>query len=151
MADALAWTNTAVGCLALLISIAALVMGQLRANKLQARIVELEEGRERERVLGRQQAVLRVRLEPYKNAYRFVIANDGAAEASNVRLYLDGKPQHEHGTAVQGDALPNQLGAGATMSCLAAVSSDCPPPFEARVLWDDESGADREYRTVLTF
>lgn len=147
------WEVILAAC-SLLVSIIALGLSyraQREANAAQRQMLAIEQERERERQMHRREALLQAQLRAVsRGSYRLYLVNRGEAEARNVRIRLDGRPISEHCAAVQGETLPYRVGPDSEVSCLMGISHDCSPPFDLEVLWDDDSGSDRAYRTTLT-
>ncbi|MGB9879339.1 MAG: hypothetical protein ACPLRM_01130 [Anaerolineae bacterium] len=155
MADPISLAGIIVGGLSLIVSGIAMMgswKAQREATTAQKRIVEIEEQREKEKVVSSQQALLHPELrETGTGSYRLYLVNSGKAEARNVQVKLDGVPLKDHHAAVKGDVMPTLIGPNAEVSCLLAISTRCAPPFEIEVLWDDDSGKDHIYRGILSF
>jgi hypothetical protein len=155
MHDASWWISILSAPVSLIVSVIALILSlraQREANAVQRKLVEIEEKREQERQLGLRQASLQPEIRASGIGFhRLYIANHGAAEARNVRVSLDGKPLEQHRVAVRGSPIPSLVGPGNEVSCLLAISHECPPPFQCEIRWDDDSGQGRFYRTTLTF
>lgn len=154
MGDAASWVGIIIAMGSLVVAIIAMrksLDAQREANSAQRRVVEIEEGRERQRRLASLQAKLRAELRGVRGADRLYLVNDGEAEARNVQVRLDGKPFAEHCAVIGDSSLPMFVGARAEVSCLLAIYQQCAPPFECEIRWDDDSGTDRSYRTTLTF
>ena len=125
---------------------------QREANAAQQRIVEIEERREHDRLAEAKCAELRPELRASGgNSYRLYIANAGVVEAKNVRVIMDGQPLAEHPAAARNDAMPTFVGPQSEIGCLLRLHTQCQPPFEMEVIWDDDSGMNRSYRTTVTF
>jgi hypothetical protein len=147
------WAQILIPAGSLLVSIIALLnsnRAQRKAIDAQSRIVEIEEQREKEKKLEAVRARVRPQLRAVGNSYRLYLVNEGAAEARNVQVRLDGRPLSEHPAAIKGSSLPSYIGPGAEVSCLLAISQSCHPPFEIQIHWEDDSGIDGTYRTMLT-
>lgn len=155
MADWPTWTNTVVAVVALVVSVIAVWLShraQVQANAAQKRIVEIEERREQDRIRESTRAVLRPELrETDRGFHRLYLVNHGGSEARNIRVKMDGQPLDEHKAAVHGSPMPAFVGPQSEIGCILAFHSNCVPPFEFEVLWDDDSGTNWTYRTTLTF
>ena len=125
---------------------------QKEANKVQLRLVEIEEQREVERISQAKRAILRPSLRKTdKASYRLCIVNEGMAEARDVRVQLDGQPLDTHCTAVGRDTIPAIIGPNSMVSCLLAIHMQCAPPFDIEISWEDDSGDLGSFKGVLTF
>ena len=119
---------------------------------MQQRITQIEESRERDRVIQSRKAYLRAELQEYKqNSYHLVIENVGQGTARNVKAELDGKPIMDHPAIASSQQEIGTIGPGSEISYIAAITYDCSPPFEFKVTWEDDSGEPGEYETTLTF
>ena len=139
---------------ALLVSLFALLesaKANRKANAIQKKQIEIEERKVEESREAEKRAAFMVDLREKRNAHGLYLSNYGQAEARNVRVKLDGKPLSEHRAAVSNDPMPTFVGAGSDIGCTLAISSGCAPPYEVEIIWDDDSGNDREYCTTLTF
>lgn len=117
---------------------------QRQNNKLQARIVELEEARERDRVASQRRAnvtaayVLDTVHGNRRHLLRIANAGPGTADSivgtsDGVRLDIN---QHVYRAAPLG-----RLGPGAWQDSVLVVTGNGPPPqFDVEVRWVDESG-----------
>lgn len=138
----------------LVVAIIALIVSALshrKANSIQQQLFEIENQRQNDRQKQKLSAQLFTELHKEGNRYRLVLINQGYAEARNIRVMMDGKPLSEHKVAVSNDRLPDLVGANSEVSCLLRITLESGPPFNIEVKWDDDSGNDKEYRTILTF
>lgn len=139
------WT-VVVAVLALIVSIVA----HIRSGRLDARLLELEEERESDRLQARQSAKLRAELIGDSRSH-IRIENNGAAEARNIRGTLDGQPLQDH-TCTKGYYEPIQSVGSQSFTRLPmtiGMKKAASPPFDLELLWDDEAGSDHSYRTTL--
>ncbi|MCR4433801.1 MAG: hypothetical protein NUV70_07120 [Caldiserica bacterium] len=154
MADFLSWAGVIIGGLSLIVSGVAMWgswKAQREAAAAQKKIAEIEEKREKEKILSSRQAFLHPELRKTdKGSYRLYLVNSGKAEARNVQVKLDGVPLKDHHAAVKGDEMPTLIGPNGEVSCLLALSLGCTPPFEIEVFWDDDSGKGHVYHGTLT-
>ena len=124
--------------------------------EIQKRITQIEESRERDRVIQSQKAYLKAKLQKLQkqdkpNSYHLVIENMGQGTARNVKAELDGKPIIKHPAIVSSQQETRTIGPGSEISYIAAITNDCSPPFEFKVTWEDDSCEPGEYETTLTF
>jgi hypothetical protein len=85
--------------LSLMVSVGAAILAwsvSNRQNRLQARMLELEEARERDRLAEGSRAELTAAMVRSSHSGRLFITNDGPAGARNIRVTLDGKPIDRH-------------------------------------------------------
>jgi len=117
---------------------------QRQNNKLQARILELEEARERDRLASQKRASVTAHyvLETVSGNRRHLlrIANAGPGTAENIFATIDGVrldvSHHVYRAAPLG-----RLGPGVAQDSILVVTGTGPPPqFDVEVRWSDESG-----------
>lgn len=119
---------------------------------MQKCITQIEESRERDRVIKSRNTYLRAELQEYKqNSFHLVIENVVQGTARNVKATLDGKPIIKHPAITSSQQEIGTIGPGSEISYIAAITNDCSPPFEFKVTWEDDSGKPGEYETTLTF
>lgn len=129
---------------------------QEKQIEMQQRITQIEESRERDRVIQSQKAYLKAKLQKLqkkdeRNSYHLVIENVGQGTARNVIAELDGKPIIKHPAIASSQQKIGTIGPGSEISYIAAITYDCSPPFKFKVTWEDDSGEPGEYETTLTF
>lgn len=118
----------------------------------QDRLTQIEQSREHARLIQSFQAVLRAELRKTGgNSWRLFVMNKGQGAARNVTITLDGKLLLEHPAVPHGEQETKLIGPESEISYCMAVSSDCAPPFELTATWDDDSGQQGQYSTILTF
>lgn len=153
--DVTAWTGVGIGAGSLLVAAIALVMSrrsQGRVNRLQERIVEIEEQRDKRQLSASRQAALRAELRrPTRTSTRLYIVNSGQAEARNIRVEMDGQPLAQHSAAVSNDQMPQYVGPNSEISCLLAVTLGVSPPFDVKITWDDEYDEGRTYSNPVSW
>jgi uncharacterized membrane protein YdfJ with MMPL/SSD domain len=93
-------TTQVIAGASLLVSAIAVILGwqaNRKANATQARLLEIEDQRERDRVARAKEAILRAELDRNTQGVECLyIRNDGECEARNLSLKMDGKPFGEH-------------------------------------------------------
>ena len=158
MKDFVSWGDLLISFCSLVVSIIALWKSsrvQDEANKLQRKLVYIEEQRERDQKAELLQANLHTQLIKVGKGYRLFLHNSGKAEARNIRIKLDGVSIENHCAFVKGSSIPSCIGPDSEVSLLLAISLDCYPPFVIEVQWDDDYSKDRVYNRVykstLTF
>ncbi len=153
--DVAAWISAIIALAALGVAIVALVKSnraQAAGLTLQRRMVVIEEERDQASAARSKQAILSARsAKTDRGGVRLVVRNDGHAEARNLRVELDGKPMSEHPTLVKGNDLCGVIGPRSEVSAVLGVHFGCSPPFDLAIVWDDDSGVARTYRTTLTW
>lgn len=125
-----------------------------RQKQLNARLIEIEESREEDRLRDRKSAQLRAGFLPttQSGSYRLVIENIGEVRAEDVRVFLADTPVLEHDRVFsEGPAPGFSVGPGSniTFSIGIGLNTDR-PPWELRCVWSDEYDTDRSYETTLT-
>jgi len=127
-----------------------------RSNQLQERIVDIEEQREKERLAKENKADLRASFK-YENlldegqvASHIVVRNEGKIKAENIRLYVDGDPVTQHKYMMQSHShklspiLPDK-----EYKSVISVEENEPESCEIKLLWDDETGRNYEFKEKL--
>jgi hypothetical protein len=159
------FVEIAIPWLALVVSIIALVLSarlskrqnelQEQENRLGARIVELEEGRDRAQRLLESQARVEVSFQRRvmvtgKIGPFLVLTNSGRAEAADLRVTLNGDPIEQcEMTPTARDPI-RLLGPGAEQAYLLMVTfGKRRGPLDVVIQWRDASGTDGHYRTQL--
>ncbi len=141
---------------AILISVCALVMearGRREANRLQARIVVLEEARQRDaekRALRAELTVARQTSAAPTRSSQLVIRNDGQAAARDIALFFDGHPCREHPCGAMMREMPEVIGPGCEAKLLLCETLGVASPRVVRLSWRDESNATRTMETAFT-
>ena len=147
MANELAvWASVTVAIISLVVAIIALC----KSDATQHRIIKIEERRDNERRNQSMQAKLRSHIRKNGNGYRLYLFNLGAGEARNIRMGMDGTPLSEHCSAVLGSPMPDRLGPESEISCILGLHLQCQPPFNLKVMWDDDFSQNHVYETSLT-
>ncbi len=130
-----------------------------RNHKLQARIVALEEAREKDRLAEKQKANLAAQIvsDSYKNIaggqtprHKLRIDNSGIVEAQNIKITLDDNPLLEHPAIPPNTEEVTKVGPSSFFQYLLALSTQTAPPFELVITWEDDSGEPGKYSTTLT-
>ncbi len=131
-----------------------------RNHKLQARIVALEEAREKDRLAEKKKANLTANIEKevlisrngrkQTNQHFLYIENSGNSEARNIKVNLDGKPLLEHSTILKNTEEITQVGPNSDFRYLLVLSMQGRPPSSIEITWEDDSGEPGKYSTTLT-
>jgi len=123
-----------------------------RQTDLQARLVDVESAREKDRLRTTRAAALvasvvrqtehwtAVHVRPARVDYFLRIANEGQAEARNIVVRFDGRPPAEHPLTVKGEPEVTRLGPGADARYFLAVTTNSPRLLEVELAWEDDSG-----------
>lgn len=137
-------------CVAVL-SLAAAVYFGIKNGRLQQRLVELEQEREKAKYVQSLQAVLRAEFRNARHvSSRLVISNSGKGTARSVKVLLDGVPLLEHDVIPKGVEKVDIIGPESEISYAIAIDRACHPPFALEMTWDDDSGQQGKYSTTLT-
>jgi len=131
-----------------------------RNHKLQARIVALEEVREKDRLAEKNKANLTAKItkEELRRSsthkiswqYHLVVENKGVCGACNIKINLDGKPLLEHPTILKNIKEITQVGPNSNFRYLLGLSMQARPPSAIEIIWEDDSGEPGKYGTTLT-
>ena len=156
--------------LSLIISIIAAVISAIaivvsiwthnRNHKLQARIVALEEAREKDRLAEKNKANLTAEIttkeSPRSGSIRIdrkcylKIENKGLSEARKIELVLDDKAVMEHPAILKTQSEIKQVGPESSFRYELAVTGSPNVPSHAEMTWEDDSAEPGEYSTTLT-
>ena len=92
---------------------------QKQSNKLQERIVRIEEEREHERKIKSRQANVSAELQKCGKGYKFYLINSGESEAKNIQIKLNKEPLEDiiakHMIIMNGP-LPSNIGPNSKIS-----------------------------------
>ncbi len=122
-----------------------------RNHKLQARIVALEEAREKDRLAEKNKANLAAQIAQNRDGRPVLrILNNGFAEARNIKVVLDNKPVLEHDGIFKNQKEICQVGPQSSFQYLQFLCDQLDPPNEVKITWEDDSGEPGEYSTTLT-
>lgn len=161
MSRVITWIISGLSLVVAIIAICVSIWTHKRSHKLQARIVALEEAREKDRLAEKQKANLtahitkeeisRTRTSRIYTKYYLVIENKGLSEARNVELLLAGKPVLEH-SAIQNSQKDEIRHIGAQSSIKYEFSNGFMRelPLKTEITWEDDSGEPGKYSTTLT-
>jgi hypothetical protein len=117
---------------------------------VQARLTAIEEGRRADEVEARRHArVVPSFRRPEPKQLRFVLTNEGAAPAREVRCNLEGR-DGRHPPQVMGLEDPVELRPGQPMAFVASAGWGMSVEIRAVVTWVDDAGAQEEAFTLNT-
>jgi hypothetical protein len=142
-----------IGVVALGVSIWSVLRSQKtarRQNRLQERLLKVEQSRERDRVTESQSAKLRAWVDRAGRTERQIVINEGQSEARAVKTLLDGLPIVGHPLVPQGVEEVTHLGPGAHAEYLLAVSMGAPATVQIEVEWEDDTGEPGRWRSQLS-
>lgn len=107
---------------------------------IQQRQLLIEERREKEKAVVQKRASLRSELvKQASGSYQFVTRNIGEADARSVKFYLDNVPLEKHECLLDKKAAPSAIPSKSKAQCLLCFDSQCAPPFNLRMTWEDDS------------
>jgi hypothetical protein len=128
------------------------------ANKIQARMIEIEDQRHQKAVTEAKKAVLVARLDRTSkpdgrpvNHWDLVVSNHGAATARNLEVEIAGKPFGIPESASSCSSMREILiDRGGEVKWPLPGDREFRPPFECKLEWDDDSGVRGNWRSMLT-
>ena len=125
------------------------------ANRIQTRIVAIEEERQRQTALNEKKALLLARRDPsskFASMWDLVVCNQGAATARNLVVTLAGKPfdMVDSGGASSPKCRSVIAPGGQMRHLLVSGGTEIRPPFECDLSWDDDSGIRGSWKSTLT-
>lgn len=126
-----------------------------KSSAVQKRQLEIEEQRERDRVVETKKARLTAQVvkEPSAHStpdYYLEITNSGVCQARDIEVKLDGKAAMEHPCVRKRAASITQIGPQSAARYELVVKRDIPFAQKAEIRWTDDSGEPGRYRTTLT-
>lgn len=160
MSEVLQWFGDAghAAFIASLLSIIAIIVSIFafrKSHKTHNRLVDIEEAREKDRLVEKQKANLIARIdhEPGSHGMKdlLVIENTGVGGAKNVEVMLDGTPMFEHPSmCLQKDSKFGEVGPTSAARFLLFTADQLRPPNRITITWEDDSGEPGKYSTTLT-
>lgn len=121
----------------------------IRQSKWQARLLHLEEAEEQRRSTASQSAKLRAVLDRTGKSPALLVMNDGAAEARDISIKIDGIPIAQHHNVLSGEQEVRQLGPGGSARYWLALISGTPPLIQVEIGWADGAGEAQRWRSDL--
>ena len=121
-----------------------------RQNKWQERLLHLEEAESRNRSTASQSAKLRAVLDRIGKSPALLVMNDGAAEARDISIKIDGIPIAQHRNVLSGEQEVRQLGPGGSARYILALTSGTPPLIQVEIGWADGAGEAQRWRSDLS-
>ena len=122
----------------------------IRQSKWQARLLHLEEAEEQRRSTASQSAKLRAVLDRIGKSPALLVMNDGAAEARDISIKIDGIPIAQHHNVLSGGQEVRQLGPGGSARYMLALISGTPPLIQVEIGWADGAGEAQRWRSDLS-
>ena len=149
--------STVVEWLALGVSVGSAAVAWLayrRSSKTEARLLVIEESRERDRILEARKAVLvaRITREPSNRpiALYLEVENKGLAPAHDICITLDGGTLFGHPAVVKTGEEVTHVWPQSAFRYRLAPHSSAPLPRGISLTWSDDSGEPGKYETTLT-
>ena len=125
-----------------------------RQSEWQARLLHLEEAEARSRSRAAQSAKLRAVLNRGGKSPALLVTNDGAAEARNISIKIDGTPILKHRivlrTLLINQKEIRQLGPGGSARYMLALTMGTPSLIQVEIGWADEASAAQSWRSNLS-
>ena len=124
---------------------------QEKVLALQEKVLALEEAEARKHSTAAQSAKLRVVLERSGKSPALLVSNDGAAEARNISVKIDGTPILEHPIVLGvGGQEARQLGPGGSARYPIFLSSGTPSLIQVEISWADGAGEAQSWSSGLS-
>ena len=121
-----------------------------RQNEWQERLLHLEEAEARSRSAAAQSAKLRAEVDQSGESPALLVTNDGAAEARNISVKIDGIPISEDSSVVNQEEV-RQLGPGGSFRYILATQTlDSPSLVRIEIGWVDGVGTAHSWRSELS-
>jgi len=132
-----------------------------RNHKLQARIVALEEAKEKDRLAEKKKANLIAEIIkevlPRSGSikidtnYYLQIENKGSSGARDIKVMLDENPMFEHPSMyLQKGKKFEEIGPASSVRFRLFTADQLKPPHKITMTWEDDSGEPGKYSTTLT-
>ena len=123
---------------------------QEQQSEWQERVLALEEAEARQHSTAAQSAKLRVVLDRSGRSPALLVSNDGAAEARNISVKIDGTPILEHRIVLRGQDEAQQLGPGGSVRYILALTMGTPPLIQVEIRWADGAGEAQSWSSGLS-
>ena len=124
-----------------------------RQNEWQERVLHLEEMEARSRSTASQSARLRAFLDRNTEFPTLSIINDGAAEARDISVSIDGTPILEHRPQghfiVRDQEEVRRLGPGGSTRYILTRTKGSSSRFQVEISWADKASATQSWRSEL--
>ena len=147
------WTAIGISIVATIVAVLAVIASHrtsTRGNDLQARMLSLENARERDRRATGQQAKVVAFMAGTGSHERMFFRNEGADTARGINIHLDGKPLAEYQYVIPPDRPIGILGPRAEASVLFSNEMGGPDGVRVLVTWEDASGTPGRWETDLS-
>ena len=149
--------TVSLSAIAIIVSLWSAVKGQRetrrsaqRQSEWQERVLALEEAEARQHSTAAQSAKLRVGLDRSARSLALLVSNDGAAEARNISVKIDGTPILEHRIVMRGQNEAHQLGPGGSVRYILALTMGIPHLIQVEIRWADEAGEAQRWSSDLS-
>ena len=149
--------TVSLSAIAIIVSLWSAVKGQReirrsaqRQSEWQERVLALEEAEARQHSTAAQSAKLRVVLDRSGRSPALLVSNDGAAEARNISVKIDGTPILEHRIVLRGQDEAQQLGPGGSVRYILALTMGTPPLIQVEISWADGAGEAQSWSSGLS-
>ena len=113
-------------------------------------MLALEEEAARRHSTAAQSAKLQVVLDRSGGSPALLVSNDGAAEARNISVKIDGTPILEHPIVPGGQEEARQLGSGGSARYILALPMGTPPLIQVEISWADGAGEAQSWSSGLS-
>ena len=150
-----------IAILALMVSIGAALLAwsvshrqnrlQADQNRLQGRMLELEEARERDRLAEGTSATVTAAMVRTIDSGRLYVLNAGPAAARNIRVSLDEKPLNRHPFIHEGVEAIGVLGPDARAEFVVTTWDGMPSRFRCHITWNNSESGIGVWESELTF
>ena len=120
-----------------------------RQGEWQERVLALEEAEERRQTTAEQSAKLRAVLDRSGRSPALLVINDGAAEARNISVKIDGTPILKHSLVGNREEV-RQLGPGGSVRYILALTMGSPSLVQVEIGWADGAGLAQSWRSDLS-
>ena len=125
-----------------------------RQSEWQERLLHLEEAEARRRSRAAELAKLRAVLDRNTTSPALLVINDGAAEARDISVRIDGTPILEHRPRghfiVREQKEIRQLGPGGSTRYILTRTTGIASLFQVEISWVDEASAAQGWRSELS-
>lgn len=139
------WISPATAVFSLAVAVWVAVLTR-RQNRLDRRLVEIEESRESRERRARQSADLKVTCRPGRQSstYELEVSNQGQAAARDVQVEIGQLPENQ----VRGPKPGFSVAPGSHVSYNLLVAAQGPNSAPIRVSWEDDAGGGESETTV---
>ena len=141
-----AFTSFGISVLSLIVAFCA----WLSSSKANRRLIEIEEGRDREAERSEAKArLVAAIINPARHSYHLEIRNEGSGQARGIKVTLDGNDVLQHPAVRKGQEVVTSLGPRSSFRYILAPSLSTRNPSEILIEWSDGSGDSGRYESHL--